>query len=797
MLAWVERIGFAVAIAAMAFFALAVFGLVPLAGETRDLWLYNAITIAVVCVVTVHAVRDRTERLAWVALDFALICTLSGDLYYSLEVVNADPAPYPSWADVAYVLFYVWLYVSLIRMVRHRIPRWHPSLWLDGLIIALSVAALSVTFVLEPLLGLADDQLLVVLTNLAYPVGDLMLICTVVLGAWLLGARLDRSWVLLGAGALAMGVGDIIFLLQVSQDSYTEGTPLDITWVAGAVLMAGAAVARRPSGNSEGASFGPGSATATDGRSTPAEPRWALLVVPVFGTVSSLGFLLPWAGWERPPLGQWLAAGVLFLSALRLAFREVWALADARRQAMTDELTGLMNRRAFTAAAQGVLPPDRPDMHLDDDQRPTDPRGCGPAGAALMMVDLDRFKEVNDSLGHVAGDELLAGLARCLADSCRGPRDLVARLGGDEFALLLPDAGRTGAEQVAGRITAALATPFLLEGVQVEAGVSIGIAVAPCHGRTLSLLMRRADIAMYRAKTTHCGYTVYDPDLHDPASEDRLQRVEELRTAIEEGRIGPHYQPKIDLSTGEVNSVEALARWEHPTLGLVPPSGFLPLAAEAGLMPALTATVLDQALAQVATWRDEGRDLHVAVNLTPADVVDTGLPQRITDLLARHEVPATMLQLEITEESLLGDRVRARDVLARLRASGIRIAIDDYGTGYSSLAYLRELPVDELKIDRSFILPMMQDGRAAAIVRSTIELAHSLGLCTVAEGVEHADAADELTRYGCDIAQGFHYAPALRPAQFRQWLDHRKSGTPPEESQSTSTLIEDAAELSR
>jgi EAL domain-containing protein (putative c-di-GMP-specific phosphodiesterase class I) len=290
--------------------------------------------------------------------------------------------------------------------------------------------------------------------------------------------------------------------------------------------------------------------------------------------------------------------------------------------------------------------------------------------------------------------------------------------------------------------------------------------------------MRRADIAMYRAKATRAGHAVYDPALRDPDGEDRLQRVEELRTAIEERQIVVHYQPKIDLATGQVTAVEALVRWDHPSSGLLFPDAFLALAEDAGLMPALTATVLDQALAQAAAWSREGRDLAVAVNLPPATVVDADLPDRIAALLAQHRVPARQLKLEITEDSLLDDRVRARDVLARLRRLGVRIAIDDYGSGYSSLAYLRELPVDELKLDRSFISPMAEDARAAAIVRSTVELAHSLGLTIVAEGVEHAAAADELTRYGCDSAQGFHYAQALHPAELTRWLDNRAADHP-------------------
>ncbi len=315
----------------------------------------------------------------------------------------------------------------------------------------------------------------------------------------------------------------------------------------------------------------------------------------------------------------------------------------------------------------------------------------------------------------------------------------------------------------------------MIDGVRVQSAASIGIALVPEHGTELSLLLRRADIAMYRAKVERLGHTTYDGE-RDHEGEDRLHRVAEVRQAVEGGELVLHYQPKVALPAGEVVAVEALVRWDRPGHGLVFPDDFLPLVEDAGLMPALTTVVLEAAVAQAPAGATQGVALPVAVNLPSAAVVDEALPERVTELLARHGLPALLLQIEITEEALLRDRPRAQGVLARLRQIGIRISIDDYGSGYSSLAYLRELTVDEIKLDKSFVFPMADDARAASIVRSTIELAHALGLGIVAEGVEHRVAAEDLAAYGCDTAQGYFWTRPLPAAEFRAWMDARPAG---------------------
>jgi diguanylate cyclase (GGDEF)-like protein len=400
---------------------------------------------------------------------------------------------------------------------------------------------------------------------------------------------------------------------------------------------------------------------------------------------------------------------------------------------------------------------------------------------ALLLLDLDKFKEVNDSLGHYAGDQLLVEVGARLRGQMR-PGDLLARLGGDEFAVLLEDAGSDEAAKFAENLRAALAEPFkplagssAVGSPTLHTSASIGIALFPKHGPDLSALLHKADIAMYMAKTSGEGHHAYS-STDDAGGATNAQTVEELQTALTTDQLVLHYQPKIDQETGNVHSVEALVRWEHPTRGLLYPDSFLGLVEESGLMRAMTRVVLEMAVDQAADWQSQGRELTIAVNLSASSLVDADLPEEIFAMLSARGVPTRALQLEITEEFLMADRDRARTILSRLRDSGIQISIDDFGTGYSSLSYLRDLPVDELKLDRSFIFPMADDARAAALVASTIALAHSLNLRMVAEGVETEVAYQELARLGCDQAQGFFICRPVPAAELDHWLNNRRAG---------------------
>jgi diguanylate cyclase (GGDEF)-like protein len=449
-----------------------------------------------------------------------------------------------------------------------------------------------------------------------------------------------------------------------------------------------------------------------------------------------------------------LAAGLLllWLVLFRLVAR---ASRRLRHQATHDRLTDLPNRVA---------------LHQEADRTLAGARRFG-ALAALLLIDLDRFKEVNDTLGHEQGDRLLIEVAHRLREVLRR-NDLLARLGGDEFAVLatLPHRGAVG--EVATRVHAALARPFDIAGVAVELGASIGIALQPDHGDDASTLLRRADVAMYQAKRGGTGIETYDPD-RDPYSAERLKLLGELRHGIDNDELVLHFQPKVALDTRRVIGVEALVRWQHPERGLLGPGEFLGVAERTGLITDVTRWVLDAAVRQCAAWRERGTELPVAINLAAANIVDVTLPDAVESTLRRWNVPGELLECEISEDTVMGDPRRATEVLERLRALGVRLSLDDFGTGHSSLSYLKSLPLDEVKIDQSFVTGMALDPSDAAIVRSTIDLARHLGLDVVAEGVETEDVLEVLVSLDCDVAQGFLLSRPLPADQLDGWLAAR------------------------
>ena len=425
---------------------------------------------------------------------------------------------------------------------------------------------------------------------------------------------------------------------------------------------------------------------------------------------------------------------------------------ELRRQALHDALTDLPNRvllRDLLQRHAGVSSPDG---------RPL----------ALCLLDLDRFKEINDTFGHHHGDLLLQQVATRLRQTVR-PTDVVGRLGGDEFAVLLLDEAGPGALIVAAKIGAALALPYTIEGQTFHVAASIGVALAPEHGRDATTLLRRADVAMYAAKQSRQGFALYTPE-QDAALPDRLALIGDLRQALAQDSLLLHYQPKVDLRTGRVISVEALTRWPHPQRGFVPPDQFIPLAEGAGLIGSFTDWVLNTALAQCRHWRDAGLVLDVAVNISVVTLHDPQLPDTIAGLLRAHDLPAARLRLEVTESTLMADATRAHEVLTGLAALGVGLSVDDFGTGYSSLARLTRLPVDELKIDRSFIRHLTTDQGDQAIVSSTIGLSHTLNLRVVAEGVEDQATWDALLALGCDSIQGYYLSRPLPAVDLVAWL---------------------------
>ncbi|QHA06995.1 EAL domain-containing protein [Streptomyces broussonetiae] len=433
----------------------------------------------------------------------------------------------------------------------------------------------------------------------------------------------------------------------------------------------------------------------------------------------------------------------------------LWMARARAEEQLRDPLTGLPNR-------QWLL--ERIWTALDDAER------IG-ARSALMLIDLDRFRSVNDTLGHLAGDRLLLQIADRLRLALpRGAE--AARLGGDEFAVLLPVAdSTTSATRVARGLVAALSSPLDLEGLTLVLEASAGVAVFPDHALDAEGLLRRADVAMYQAKRDRTGVEVYESK-RDSNTPDRLGLLGDLRRALDAHEVQLHYQPKVRFD-GQVAGLEALVRWVHPERGKVPPDEFIAIAESSGLMPHLTEYVLETALGQVAKWRAQGLRVPVAVNVSPRDVHTPGFAGSVAARLARHGVPAGALQLEITEHVLLEDPQRAADTLAGLTGHGVKMSLDDFGTGYSSLVHLRRLPVSELKIDRSFVARLAVDAEDAEIVRCTVDLAHSLGLLVVAEGVEDDETWERLRDMGCDAVQGWLVAAAMPPDEATAWLRAR------------------------
>ena len=421
--------------------------------------------------------------------------------------------------------------------------------------------------------------------------------------------------------------------------------------------------------------------------------------------------------------------------------------------ALHDALTGLPNRTVFLSRLSAAV--DEAARHGTQ--------------VAVLLIDLDRFKEVNDRLGHHVGDLLLQAIGPVLKSGF-APTVTVARMGGDEFALCVPAVdGTDEAVRIAKGAISKLTMPFAIDSNTIDIGASIGIALYPSHGEDVSTVMQRADIAMYVAKEARGGYEVYT-EARDPNRRQRISSPAELRRATELGQLVLHFQPKADVRTGEPKGVEALVRWNHPTLGLVGPAEFIPMAERAGLMGPLTTFVLARSLEETRRWLNMGFALRLAVNLSVQSLYDDTFPAVVAGLLQRSNIPASNLVLDVTESTIMADPRRAQRVLAELAALGVTLAIDDFGTGYSSLAYLKQLPVSELKIDTSFVLGMATDSDDAIIVHSAIDLGQKFGLQVVAEGVESARVWGLLGRLGCDLAQGSYVCPPLPAEELTGWL---------------------------
>lgn len=714
-----------------------------------DGWEQNIAFVLPIIPMLLRANRSPDLRTPWNFMAAGGVLNEIGSLMYTyhsqhaINVANVKPTAVSfllTFATFTQIVSYLAFIIGVALLTQGKLGKVHASLRLDGLIAGLALASMAGMLWFQPLLQMSSHDIQVLVT-LAFPLCDLTLLVLLVAG--LAANRYRPTWPtsLLLLGVLWFIIGDVVSLNQAGANNYVGGTFLDATWVIGIWLMGlAASVSNRR-------------------RTLLARPTtdttFGMTLVPVASGVLSVGVIgaCVYYGYRS------LVISFLALASLILVISRMWMTLHEERQsaanfqdARTDALTGLRNRRSLLEEVELLL----------------EGGGDGALVAGMILIDLNGFKEVNDALGHAAGDELLCVLGRRFESRLEG-RGMLARLGGDEFAFTCRVTGEEELVAVARNLLTTLVDPCMLDGVSVRVGASMGVAVTGAVGSTAIELLRSADVAMYDAKRMQNGIMVYRAD-SDPNSREQLALLGDLRDAIDARSLTLHYQPTLDMRTGKVRGVEALARWEHPVLGMLQPDTFIPMAERAGLMPQLTRAVLVQAVTEAARLDRAGHHLHMSVNISRYDLVDEDLPDFIEGLLTMHEFPPNRLTLEITESTLGSDPNRAAQCVNDLRTKGVRISIDDFGVGYSSMSQLLGLAIDELKIDKSFIIGLCGDPRAQAIVRSAIELASALDLSLVAEGIEDKAVLQSLQGIGADIGQGFFIALPLQSDELDAFL---------------------------
>ncbi|HEY0215510.1 MAG TPA: EAL domain-containing protein [Cellulomonas sp.] len=640
----------------------------------------------------------------------------------------------------------VLLYEATQYWNRYSIDDWDPGEWITGIGGLLGATAL-VTYLTyrvahpehSPSVRMSAENVQVAALVILLPAVGTVIATANLRRDW-------RAWTLFGLLAVLSGLTVLRYICTVRghAPSAVLISATVCAWVALGLMIAAAGLAPRV----------PHDATFVTSR---ASAIGALLVVAGGGAIIVIDVFAP-SGQRAVPV---LAAMATLVGSLRLvrAVSDLSELASARREARTDGLTGIPNRRALIEHLEGVL---------------------GRSGrAALLMVDLDEFKGINDGMGHAAGDQLIRAVAARLAAET-GDAGLLARLGGDEFAVVLHEPDPVHAQRVARTLLAAVRAPVLIDGSCVQVEASIGVASTVLEATTVNALLRGADAAMYAAKRSGGGVQVYDR-VAAALTERRGDLLSDLRTLLTGGpdAVGSlvlHYQPQLACEGGGVVGVEALVRWQHPRHGLLAPVAFLDLVEDHRLMPHLTRVVVEQAVREASGWRDTGWDLPVSVNLSASCLANPDLLDELSGALGRAGLPADRLVLEMTETAIMDDPAQAVAMITAISGSGIKVSIDDYGTGYSSLTYLDQLPAHELKLDRSFTTRLLEDERTKVIVSGTIGLAHRLGLIVTAEGVEDLATAVALQDFGCDRTQGYLHSRPLPAAEFREWL--RAAHTP-------------------
>ncbi|MGH8963102.1 MAG: putative bifunctional diguanylate cyclase/phosphodiesterase [Jatrophihabitantaceae bacterium] len=698
----------------------------------------NRVAVLVFCVVffgilllrLALAMRAQTSRRYSLGILMFGVLLWAGESSILQTAQQGDHGQHLAEGELAYLLTYL-VFVVYLLVDGERRPARAVSTWMETAVVSGGSASLAGTLLLTPLAAETPDAVSL-LVALVYPVADVMLALLVIAQISLHMRSPNRASAQLCLGFVLLAVADASFVSNVLHGSDGSSVLAIVLWGAGFAQLVSAACRRPVAGAVQG--FGEVPAPILIAATV------AAIGVLVFRPDGGVGIYL-----TAPAVLTLLAAGARLLVALREAKGAAQAFADAR----TDDLTKLPNRRAMLARIDEELSAGRP--------------------LALMLMDLNGFKDINDSLGHAAGDVILQ-LSGSRMRAALPAKVMVARLGGDEFALVVPDEDGLTLMETANLALAAVREPAIAHGIELVVGASVGIAIREPDDLESSALLRRADVAMYQAKTSGAGAVIYEAD-RDDFSRDRLRMVEELRRAMADGQLVLWYQPQIEAATQEVCGLEALVRWNHPTRGLLPPAEFLPVARHAGLMPALSDAVIRHAASDMRKWAVVGRlRICVALNCPPPELLSGTFVRRLRGAIDEYGLDTANFMVEVTEDSFLADPERARDIVLDIRDQGLKISIDDYGTGFSSLAYLRDLPIDELKMDRSFVMTMTADRRSRMIVESTVKMAHALELRVVAEGVEDASTAAMLVAMGADTVQGYHFARPMPADQVVAWV---------------------------
>ncbi|HEX3616227.1 MAG TPA: bifunctional diguanylate cyclase/phosphodiesterase [Solirubrobacteraceae bacterium] len=712
--------------------------------------------LGAVLVIGSAAKASRARRIWWLLAAGIGSYAIGGVLWNCWLEFLPDPST-PSIADVFWLSMYPLVGAALVICVRsHSRNQESQRVLMDGLVATSGAVALCAAFIAPPLIHAAQRDHGALVTDLMYPVGDMILGVLAVALLSVRGWRLDRTWMLLVVVFPIWLLGDSTWALQISGNASTGSSAVTLCYLTAFALLAAAAWQPRisaPALPDTAPAAGP--AADSSGHPTVAVPALLGLIPPVillydhFSQISLTALVLTWLA---------LLAAILRVA---VAMRDTMVLRDAHRAAHTDELTGLPNRRMFLMQLHQRLALAQ----------------HGQGSLTALMLDLDNFKQLNDTLGHDAGDELLRLTGPRLVRAV-GPGSLVARLGGDEFAILLePDCDRAGAGAMAQLVLDSFNEPLQVHGLALRLTASAGIATYPGDADGPDTLLKCADIAMYEAKRSRHGWEYYAAD-RDVNTRERLEMTGELADALDGEEIEVAFQAIADTDTRLVRSAEALVRWRRPDGTLRPPSEFLEAAELAGLSRQLTRRVVKLALDNLCEWRAAGYVMSVAVNTTVADLLDEAFPDEIEVALKSRGLGGDALKIEVTESTIMANPARVGAVLDRLRRLGVRIGLDDFGTGYSSLTHLRELSVDRLKIDRSFVTNMCSEPTDAAIVYATIELAHRLNLGVIAEGVEDEATWKALLDLGCDGIQGYWLNKPMEPAAFRELLATHAGSAP-------------------